>query len=366
MGRRRETNLWLPPRMRFARGKYYFDQPRPVDERARAEALKAKRKYKRGSDWIPLGDDYAVALQEYAKYAGPIWSGRTLSDVFTRYKTEITPLAIKGRPRTKEAIENELRTIDRFDRLFGHMRQDSLTQQMLYQYIDKRMDERAELKGQNKLAPSAARHDVRFLKKVLTKGIKWGAGTTNPVINLEFDADPSDLREVTQAEFDAVYAIANERMRVAMDLAANIGQRRGDLLKIREEHITDEGINIDQGKTGAPLIVEWTPALRETVERARAMKPDIPKVYLLRTRTGQPYTSDGFKSIWQRLQRRALKKGIIQSRFKFHHLRKKAATDKADLTTEEEARDLLGHENVKTTRGKYLTHRKPKKVTPVR
>lgn len=366
MGRRRKTNLWLPPRMRLARGKFYFDKPRPIDEKEKAEAIKAGRKYRRGSDWIPLGDDYALALLEYAKLAGPTWSGRTLSNVFVRYKTEITPLPINGRPRTKESIDNELRTIDRFDRLFGHMRQDSLTQQMLYQYIDKRLDERAELKGQNKPAPSAGRHDVRFLKKVLTKGIKWGAGTTNAVINLEFDADPSDLREVTQEEFDAVYALANERMQVAMDLAANIGQRRGDLLKIREEHITDEGINIDQGKTGAPIIVEWSPALHETVERARAIKPDIPKVFLLRTRSGKPYTSNGFKSIWQRLQRRAMKKGVITSRFKFHHLRKKAATDKADLTTEEEARDLLGHEDIKTTRTNYLTHRKRKKVTPVR
>lgn len=352
--------------MRLSRGKYYFDQARPVDEVAKAEVESAGRKYHRGSDWIPLGDDYVVALQLYAKYAGPVWSGRTLSDVFRRYKTEITPQPINGRPRTKDAIDNELRTIDRFDKLFGHMRQDAVTQLMLYQYIDKRMDERAELKGQKKAAPSAARHDVRFLKKVFVKGIKWGAGANNPVVNLEFDSDPSDMREVTSDEFQAVYALANERMQIAMDLAANIGQRRGDLLKIREEDITDEGINIDQGKTGAVLTVNWTPALLETVERARAMKPDIPKDYLLRTHKGKPYTSNGFKSIWQRLQRRALAKGIITSRFKFHHLRKKAATDKADLTTEEEAQHLLGHAELKTTQGKYLTHRKAKKVTPVR
>ena len=56
-----------------------------------------------------------------------------------------------------------------------------------------------------------------------------------------------------------------------------------------------------------------------------------PKDFLLRTRTGKRYTANGFKSIWRRLQERALKRGIIATRFKFHHLRKKAATDKADL-----------------------------------
>jgi integrase len=329
------------------RGKFYFDSPAT-------------------GKWEPLGADYTAALALYGKLAGPIWTGRCLADVFTRYKTEITALAA-----SKGARENEIRTLDRFSRVFGHMQQDNLTQQHLYKYMDERIDERPEFIEQKRPAPSAGRHDVRFLKKVLTKGIKWGVGTVNAVLGLEFDPDPKNERDVTDAEFATVYALTNERVQIAMELARNIGQRRGDLLKIRREDLTAEGILISQGKTKARLLIEWTPALHAIVDRGLAMKPDIPRDYVLRSRSGQPYTKDGFNAIWQRLMRKATAPGrngeppALAARFKFHDLRAKAATDKADLETDEEAQKLLGHREVKTTRG-YIRHKKPTRARPVR
>jgi len=163
-------------------------------------------------------DPQLVASMLQGTMAGVSTTCRTLRDVFRRYKTEVTPEPLRGRARPKEAIDNELRTIDRFERVFGDLQQDQLTQQHLYRYIDMRLDERKEFKHLKKKAPSAGRHDVRFLKKMLVKGIKWGAGTVNAVTNLEFDPDPKDMRDVTPQEYDAVYALANERMQIAMEL----------------------------------------------------------------------------------------------------------------------------------------------------
>lgn len=347
MGRRRHKDLHLPKRMYARRGKYYFDSPAT-------------------NKWEPLGDDYLAALAKYGQMTGVVKTCRTLNDVFRRYKTEVTPLPLRGRPRTKEALDNEIRTLDRFDRIFGHMLQDSLTQRHLYRYIDERVDDRKEFKHLNKAAPSAARHDVRFLKKVLIKGIRWGAGSANAAQGVELDADPKNERDVTPEEYTAVYALANERMQIAMDLATNIGHRRGDLLGIKPKRdFTPEGILIRQGKTQEPLIIEWSAELRATCDRAQALKPDIPREYLLRNRQGNGYTPRGFGSIWQKLMRKALRLGVIASRFKWHDLRAKAATDKADIEGEEAAKELLGHQDVKTTRG-YIRHRKPKKARPVR
>jgi integrase len=87
---------------------------------------------------------------------------------------------------------------------------------------------------------------------------------------------------------------------------------------------------------------------------------------VLRRRDGRPYTPHGFGTMWQKLQRKALKRGVIRSRFKFHDLRAMAATEKADIETEEAAQQLLGHTDVQTTRRNYIRRRKPRKVTPVR
>lgn len=350
MGRHRIKDRHLPKRMYERRGKYYFDSP---------VTLK----------WEPLGEDYLAALAAYGRKTGIVKTCRTLSDVFRRYKTEVTPLPLKGRARTKEALDNELRTIDRFDRVFGHMLQDALTQQHLYKYIDGRIDEREEFKDLKKPAPSAGRHDVRFLKKMLVKGIRWGAGTSNAAVNLEMDADPTNERDVTDDQYAAVYALANDRVQIAMDLADNIGQRRGDILAIKPARdFTSEGILVRQGKTQKPLLIEWTDELRATCDRAQALKPDIPKEYLLRNRAGKGYTPRGFGAMWQKVMRKAIRKGVLAERFKFRDLRRKSATDKAIATSEEEAQQLLAHSDLKTTQKHYIAPRgvKPKRVRPVR
>jgi integrase len=202
---------------------------------------------------------------------------------------------------------------------------------------------------------------------VLAKGIKWGAGEINAALNLELDPDPKNERDVTSEEYAAVYTLANDRIQIAMDLASNIGQRRGDLLSIRvKEHLTEEGVLVRQGKTGTLVLVEWTPGLRETVERALALPPDIPKDYLLRRRDGCPYTPEGFGAMWQRLQAKALRTGAIKVRFKFHDLRAMAATEKAEAETDEAAQQLLGHADVRTTRRIYIRRKKARRATPVR
>ena len=84
------------------------------------------------------------------------------------------------------------------------------------------------------------------------------------------------------------------------------GLRRKDILKIRiDRDLHEDGIHIVQGKTLKPIIVEWTPALRAVVDRGLALKPDIPKVYLIRNLHGKPYSPRGFGALWQKLQREA-------------------------------------------------------------
>jgi integrase len=331
------------------RGKYYFDSPQT-------------------GKWEPLGSDLSLALAKYGQIIGPVWSGRTLADVFDRYQTTITPLS-----KSPDTRETEIRTLARFKKLFGYLPQDVLTARQLYIYMDNRIDERPQFIHLKKPAPAAAEHDVRFLADVLKKGIKWGAGTQNVAEDIEFDPSPKNTRDVLQHEYEAVYALATERMQIAMDLASHIGQRRGDILKIRPQtDFTDEGILVEQGKTGARVVVKWSPGLRATVAQAQALKPDLPREFLLRTESGDGYTKNGFNANWQRLMKKATSRGpngeppALAKRFKFHDLRAKAGTEKAEQGTDQDAQELLGHKDIKTTRKNYIRRRKPTRATPVR
>jgi integrase len=327
------------------RGKFYFDSP-----------VTGK--------WEPLGDDIGKALEAYAKMFRSTWRGRLIGDTIDRYKVDVTAGVTNARRR-----DAELTTLDRLKAVFGDMEQDNLTQLHLYQYADRRRDTRPLFKDKDRPALTAAKHDIALLRLVLKKGIRWGAGTVNAAFGIEFDLPKKKPAHVPLDVYQAVYSIANERMQIAMDLASNAGPRRGDLLTLRWDEITDEGIpDFEQNKTGERLFMEMTPGLRATLDRARALTPDIPKVYVLRNEQGQPYTGDGFSANWQRLMKKAIDKKLItaEQRFQWKHLRNKAGQDKADAEGLQAASDLLGHTTTATAKKHYVAKLPAKRVRPVR
>ncbi len=298
--------------------------------RAISKTIEALRGIER---WGELG----VALTKYAAIVGTTWSGRTLGDVIDRYRTEVLPLKRSAQTRADQAKQLERLKIG-----FGHFLPDSITAQHCYKYADAR---RAKA-GQPR--PLAARAEVWRRGAGLKKAIKWGSATVNPVRDVSLERSKKG-RHVTMAEVEACRALANPRMAAAMDLAVNIGQRRGDLLKLKHSDL-DEELHIEQEKTGTKIDMERTAALDAIVARLKGFKPDIPNEHLIRKRNGRPYTRHGFSAIWQRLQRKYAKAG--GQRFKFHALRSVSANGAA---TPEEARDRLGHASVETTKRFYLT-----------
>lgn len=328
MGRPSKHNRELPRGMTLERGTYYF---RGADKKRQN-----------------FGKEYYAAIAEYLRAVGQNKRVRTLHDVIERYRLEVLP-----KKRSQMTRENEAKSLTRLDAVFGHFLPDNLTAPQCYEYMDRRVTK------DGKPAPVAGRHEISLLGHVLGKSIRWGAGIANVVRTLEKQPKTVRDRYVTDDEFAACRALANPRIRIAMDLARNIGQRRGDLLKLRHDECTKDGIVIRQGKTGAGVLIAWTPTLRRIVKAAKALSPDIPRVYVLRTAKGAPYTGDGFASIWQRLMTKYVEAG--GARFTFHDLRAKAGSDKATI---EEAQALLGHASSETTKRVYkrnLTKARPVK-----
>ncbi|WP_240512184.1 tyrosine recombinase XerC [Pseudoruegeria sp. SK021] len=62
---------------------------------------------------------------------------------------------------------------------------------------------------------------------------------------------PDDVRE----EFEAM---ASSRARLIYELCIGTGQRIGDILKMRWDHVTGDEISVTQGKTDKPLLLPMT------------------------------------------------------------------------------------------------------------
>lgn len=312
MGRRRTRDKHLPQRVYLDHGTHWF---RPKEGKP-----------------VNLGQDFGEAMRKYAEIIGPTWAGRTLGDAIDRYRIEVLP-----HKRSEKTRENEGAALARLKSWAGHMHPDAVTQQQLYRYAD----ERRTPKG--KPAPEAARHEVALLGHVYKKAIRWGVATINPVRGMEKAERKGRRAPVPQSEIDAVRALATERMALAIDLAMCLGPRRGDLLTLTRDSLTDAGIQFWNGKGQKTQLIEWSDDLRAIVAKLKALKPQVPGHFLLRTRDGSPYTADGFSANWQRVMRKHVAAG--GQRFTFHDLRSVAA----DAGTLEEARDRLGHASSATT-----------------
>jgi integrase len=275
----------------------------------------------------------------------PPKTGALLLEHFERYKREVIPTLA---PRTQKDYARHIATLVR---VFGHMRPDELLPRDIGAFLDRP-------KGK-----IHANRQVAVLSSVYAKMVgRWYVADRNPCKDVQLNPSKKRSRYVTDAEYAAFYATARPRIQLAMDLALLTGQRQGDLLTLPFKNVTDEGILFRQAKTGKRLLVGMSSALEAVISRARRMVPVVEiGGYVIRTRRGMPYTSEGFRACWQRTMYNAMKAGVLQERFTFHDLRAKSVSDS---TTIQEAFERAGHTSMAMTRGTY--DRGVRKVTPLK
>lgn len=180
------------------------------------------------------------------------------------------------------------------------------------------------------------------------------------------DIPPMTLRRrvriVTDDELDAIRAAAlagryGLGLVHMVALALLTGQRIGDLIGLRWQDVTAEGVLIVQKKTGERLLIEWSDALRQAVEACAEGRQRIGHV--LRTETGGAYTYAGIRSAWVRACERA---GVAD--LHIQDLRGRAGVDAlGDAEDIRAAQRLLGHAGESMTRqyvdGKYHKRARP-------
>ncbi len=330
MGKRRKTNKHLPERMYLKSGSYYF-----VDHL---------------NKWHNLGRDYLKAIAKYAEIRGPDKPITTMADLIDRYMLEVSPT------KAESTYKTELYAVKFLKAGFGKLRPDDITQQTVYRYMDYRANR----------SKSLANREVAVLSHMFKKAIRWGVADSNPCVGVErYKEKPRD-RYVTDEEFNAFRDYAGPLIATYMDFKYLTGLRRKDILELKREHLTEEGIHITTSKTGKKIIIAWSDSLHAVVERAKRLHCTNPNTvrfsrYLFCTQKGTPYTGSGFASIWQRKMRAALESGVLNERFREHDIRAKTGSDSKTISA---ASSLLTHENERITQRSY--RRKTPIVKPLK
>lgn len=331
--RTRSKNHHLPRRMRVSSaGTYYYDHGPGPDGKRR---------------WERLGRDLAEAKIRWAQIEAerneqpP--ARNTVAALLDYYRKQHLPQLAERTQRDRRAI------LETLNKVFGHMRPGAVRPQDVAAYLEEHD------------YPVAANREIAVLSTVYRKGMRVGLVDTNPCDGVERNPEKPRDRYVTDAEFLAVKALADDWMQAVMDLAYLTGMRQGDLLALERRQVDSEGIHLRQAKTGQRQIIERTPALDDVLQRLQRARP-VAGMRLLCTKRGQPYSESGFKALWQRLARSALDQGVLEERFTFHDIRAKSATDAEQQGLDPQR--LLGHTSRNQTET-YLRSRRAIRIQPV-
>lgn len=198
--------------------------------------------------------------------------------------------------------------------------------------------------------------ELTVLSQLAKLAGRLGLLEDNPVRFIDRLRETPRDRYVTDAEFAAVYAHAPAIVQAAMILAAITGLRQGDILRLRRSDFGPEGLTVKTRKTGQPMLFAWSEGLKRAVLVAVGAREFIP-MQLLATDKGEPYTSSGFQTAWQRVMADALRASPGLRRFTFNDLRAKAGSESHDWK-------LLGHLDQRIFERVY--NRLPRKVAPTR
>ncbi len=317
MSRPRTRNAHLPKYIQERHGSYWYQPP---NEKARR-----------------IADDLAGMYKFMAELATPAGPVVTVGDLLDRYtRTHVPTLSA----RTQQDYQ---RHIEKLRRVFGNETASAVLPKDIGRFLA------------SDTIPGRV-YRVKLVS-ILSTAYDLAIGawfvdgiTVNPCkLVRKFKSPPRD-RYITDAEFEIIRTAMPPRVKIAMDLALLCGQRQGDILSLTWEKVSETHVHFKQGKTGKRLKVLISPALQEVLDRAKALTPQLPRIYVVKSRKGKPYTSGGFRAVWQRRMRKLLKTGAIKTRLTFHDIRAKTVSDSKSL---QEAMERAGHTNMSMTRSVY-------------
>jgi integrase len=342
MGRKPSKNLNLPPRMRARRrgdSIYYFYD---TGSKPRKE--------------IPLGKDYVLAVQEWAKLnSSPSPVQITVSYAIAQY------LVSRDYSELTSGTQDDYRfALDKLLEHFGPAPLDDVTPMHLKQYHKLRCSDCEKWKG----SKHRANREVSILGMIFRYARGEGWTTNDPKESVTLKKLPGRKNVYVDDDmFDAVYNAGGPVLQEACDIAYLLGQRPIDVLGLKEPK--DGTIELRQTKTETPIRVAISGDLASVLDRIAARKKSLPLRIidgpLLVDEKGLAMTKAKLRS---RFEKARLEAGVTGKDYQFRDLRAKAATDLRDSVNIEASQALLGHSSVVMTEH-YTRSRRGKIISAI-
>ncbi|WP_413722407.1 tyrosine-type recombinase/integrase [Sodalis sp. RH23] len=225
-------------------------------------------------------------------------------------------------------------------KVFGEMEPNNIKPEHIRKYMDKR----------GVKSPTQANREKAFLLRVYRWAYERGKVKMNPCKGGRQFKEVSRDRYISDAGYQALYSIAPDVVRAAMELAYLCCARQADILSLKRSQLLAEGIFITQGKTGKKQIKAWSDRLRRAIAIAEGLpqSPGVTSLYILHQPSGHGYSRDGFNSRWRNTKLTAAATfPDLDFDFTFHDLKAKGISDLEGTLAAKQV--ISGHKNASQT-----------------
>jgi site-specific recombinase XerD len=284
---------------------------------------------------VNLGRDYHEAMRRFSAITEPAVEVGSLSSLINGYLVTVAP---NKAPRT---YQDNLKEAENLKRALGHIPYAEIRPFHVAQYRNARALD----------APVRANRELALLSHVYTTAIEEGLVDFNPCRGVKRNKETARDRMIEDKEFQAVYALAADSVKILMTLIYRTGQRPEDLIKSGPADIHEiehQGqqirvLRVRQGKTGKTVDIVITGELEGVIDAHLSAGSVWPT--FVHTQQGKPYSYSGLISMFSRYVEKAK-----LSNFGIYDLKAKGATDMYRSGVPlERIQHLLGHESIRTT-----------------
>ena len=205
----------------------------------------------------------------------------------------------------------------RLNQVFGALILHEITTHRIEQWKRERLAGKWRAHGQagsaNPIKPGTVNRELDVLKSVMSKAVEWGKLLDSPARRVKrLRVDNRRTRVLSADEEQRLVAACQGKFRALVTLALLTGARKGELLKLQWEHVSDAEIVFLETKNGRQRRLPLTAAILRVLSTLPRIHPWVFASPL----TGKPYTA-----VAKNLERALARADIVTGDVTFHTLR---------------------------------------------
>lgn len=223
---------------------------------------------------------------------------------------------------------------------FGHMNVNRVSKLDVKKFLDAKA---------KKSGNAQANRHKSALQVIFSWALLYEKAKDNPCVGVPKLKEIARSKYISDEEYLLIKEYACPVVYAMLEIMYLCAARPQDVLKMKKDDFTEDGLYIKQSKTQVAQIKKWGPRLKNAVEYLSNLFPNIDSNYVIfQPLNGCSYTKSGFDERFRSVRTKAREYSGLKLDFTIHDFKAKSISDFEGSMIEKQ--EAAGHTNIKQTK----------------